>query len=306
VETVTLRNILVSTENVWIDSKKTYLPICALSTFQEHRKKNFPKLMIRKPTKDICGICFKLKIHHKTRNNVLNVDRCREISYDDDNELESPDHNGDSMEVNNEDDNPDNEVQYDNYGHNREHVQRMSHDELDDKEKSLLDAAKHVEEAQSMRELANRKILERRETANKPRSERVVTVCCDYAQNGELPSYGNKQLGETYYFSPLTVIIFGVVNTDKEEDTLTTYCYDEGVGQKGGNNVTSLLMKHFDEMLSFDEHDPITELNILLDNCPGQNKTRMVLRMASYLVELGFYKNVNLIFLCRRTHEKSV
>jgi hypothetical protein len=135
----------------------------------------------------------------------------------------------------------------------------------------------HVKEAMSMRELDNCKIDKFKVTADKPHNKRVITICYDYAQNAELPSYGNEQPGETYYFSPLTVNIFGVVDTDKADHTLTASCYDEGVGKKGGNNVTSLLMKHLDDNYGFNEADPINELNILLDNCPGQKKNRMVL-----------------------------
>ena len=34
-----------------------------------------------------------------------------------------------------------------------------------------------------------------------------------------------------------------------------------------------------------------------MDNCAGQNKNKMVLRYALILVELGYYKEVNIIFL---------
>jgi hypothetical protein len=104
-----------------------------------------------------------------------------------------------------------------------------------------------------------------------------------------LPLFGNEQPGETYYFSPLTINIFGVADTDKDNHTLTAYCYAEVVGNKGGNNVTSLLMKHLDDTYGLKETDPIKEPNILLDNCPGKNKNRMVLWLSVYLVELGFF-----------------
>jgi hypothetical protein len=201
------------------------------------------------------------------------------------------DSNGDVLEIADDD-----HFAYKNYDLNRSAIERISHEELDEKEKSLLEAAHHVEEAMSMRELANRKICECKASADKPRSERVITICCDYAQNGELPSYGNEQPGETYYFSPLTVNIFGVVDTNQDDHMLTAYCYDEVVGKKGGNNVTSLLMKHLDDKYSLNDDDPYKELNILLDNCLGQNKNRMVLRMVAYLVELGFFKAVNFLF----------
>jgi hypothetical protein len=61
---------------------------------------------------------------------------------------------------------------------------------------------------------------------NQP-SERVLTLIYDYAKNGEFPSFGSEQPGEMYYFSPLTIKNFGVVNTSKAKDEATVYCYDE-------------------------------------------------------------------------------
>ena len=56
-----------------------------------------------------------------------------------------------------------------------------------------------------------------------------------------MPHHGNEQPGETYYYSPLTVNIFGI--TDMATEILHAYVYDEGEAAKGGNNVTSLLYK---------------------------------------------------------------
>ena len=147
-----------------------------------------------------------------------------------------------------------------------------------------------------MREYANERIDECRETAGLERSERIHTLVCDYAQNGELPSFGSEQPGDVYYYSPLSIFIFGIVNTDQKDDMLTTYCYDEGVGKKGGNNVASLLVKHLSRTVGLDSNDPMKELNIIMDNCAGQNKNKMVLRLAAYLVELNYFTTVNFVF----------
>jgi hypothetical protein len=74
------------TDEVWINSNRTAIPVCSLSTLQWHWQKYFPKLYIRKHTKDICGICFKLKIHHKARNKVLNQRNYCEETNENDNE----------------------------------------------------------------------------------------------------------------------------------------------------------------------------------------------------------------------------
>ena len=70
-----------------------------------------------------------------------------------------------------------------------------------------------------------------------------------------LPHFGSEQLGETYYFSPLSIYCFGVV--DLTTNTLYAHLYDVGKGKKGGNNVASLLMR------------TLSQLNLLLKDEPG-------------------------------------
>ena len=38
------------------------------------------------------------------------------------------------------------------------------------------------------------------------------------------------------------------------------------------------------------------ELTFIMDNCAGQNKNNMVLHLAAYLVEAGYFKTVNFVF----------
>ena len=175
-------------------------------------------------------------------------------------------------------------------------IKRLPGAIMDKREDSILVAAKHVSEAKSMREYANEKISLCKSTVMMDRSERVVTIVCDYSQNGEIPSFGNEQPGEVYYFSLLSIYIFGIVNFDAEKDHLTAYCYDEGVARKGGNNVASLLVKHLRNTVILDSQRPIKELNIIMDNCAGQNKNKMVIRLIAFLVEMNYFLNVNLIF----------
>ena len=42
---------------------------------------------------------------------------------------------------------------------------------------------------------------------------------------------------------------------------------------------------------------PGEELTIIFDNCAGQNKNRMVLRFAQYLIDAGIFKRVEIVFL---------
>jgi hypothetical protein len=112
-----------------------------------------------------------------------------------------------------------------------------------------------------------------------------------------LPQLGEHQVGATYYYSPLTINCFGIADVYLEQPKLSAYIYHEGEGKKGGNNVASLIMKHIIDRDWHKERGGRGELNIIMDNCAGQNKNKMVLRLAPFLVELGWYQKVNMIFL---------
>ena len=73
------------------------------------------------------------------------------------------------------------------------------------------------------------------------------------------------------------------------EDKLYAYIYKELDAKKGGNNVTLILLYHLvnhviDDFLSAPQ---IEELNLVMDNCGGQNKNGTVLKMGAYLVDRG-------------------
>lgn len=87
---------------------------------------------------------------------------------------------------------------------------------------------------------------------------------------------------------------------DHSTDVLSAYVYPEGEGKKGGNNVSSLLYKKLEEegiLKMAKEEGPGKELCLVFDNCAGQNKNRMVLRFAQYLVDIGVFEKVEVIFL---------
>ena len=100
--------------------------------------------------------------------------------------------------------------------------------------------------------------------ANKDHSESVYTFVVDYGQNMELPSYrGDSLSNSTYYFSPLSVFNFGVVNhahvyhDGRVSEHMHAHVYHEGVGKKGANNVASLIIK------------TLRHLNILCEDLVG-------------------------------------
>jgi hypothetical protein len=75
------------------------------------------------------------------------------------------------------------------------------------------------------------------------------------------------------------------------------HVYHEGVGKKGANNVASLIAKTLRGLNLLREDSVGGELNIVFDNCFGQNKNNTVLKMAAWLMAMGYFKSVQFIFL---------
>ena len=94
----------------------------------------------------------------------------------------------------------------------------------------------------------------------------------DFSQNGKLLCFGENQAGPTYYYSPLTVNIFGLVDTAMGSGHLTAFVYGEIEGRKGARNVASMLMVYLKDKGWLDQKNPGKELTICADNCTGQNK----------------------------------
>jgi hypothetical protein len=64
---------------------------------------------------------------------------------------------------------------------------RQTDEEINCRENNVLDAAEHVADARNMREYANEKIALCKATTNHERANKVLTLVCDYSQNGEIP-----------------------------------------------------------------------------------------------------------------------
>ena len=115
--------------------------------------------------------------------------------------------------------------------------------------------------------------------------ERRHTFIADYFQNIELPFLGASQPGDTYYFSPLKINVFEIVDCSIFGGSLGAHVYDEGQRKKGGNNVASLLIKEIRGNNLLRDDKPGKEITIIMENCSGQNKNNMVLRLVLFLVE---------------------
>ena len=169
----------------------------------------------------------------------------------------------------------------------------------------LLQAAEHVKMARIQRMLYQQTVANAVEVAKlrRPHGKRWYTFVVDYGQNMELPMFNKEQPGVTYYYSPLSIYNLGMVNhahvydDGRVTEHLHVHVYHEGIGKKGANNVSSLIMKTLSDLNLLRNDEEGGELNIIFDNCSGQNKNNTVLRQAPWIAELGYFKSVNFIFL---------
>ncbi len=129
------------------------------------------------------------------------------------------------------------------------------------------------------------------------------TFVVDYGQNMELPMYNKEQPGCTYYFSPMSIYNLGVANhahvydDGQVSEHLHCHVYTEGISKKGANNVVSLIMKTLQKLNLLCKDSVGGELNIIFDNCSGQNKNNTVLKLPAWLMAMGYFKEIHLIFL---------
>jgi hypothetical protein len=98
----------------------------------------------------------------------------------------------------------------------------------EEQEQLVLDAAKHVKMARAQRELFVAKKEAAQATVSKEQEERTYTFVCDFAQNMYLPNFAAEQPGATYYFSPLNVYPFGIVDCSQDPTELTAMVFTEG------------------------------------------------------------------------------
>jgi hypothetical protein len=92
-------------------------------------------------------------------------------------------------------------------------------------------------------------------------------MVCDYAQNLGLLHFGAEQPADIYYFSELTVNIFGIADVTRKQTKMIAYGCTEDQGGKGGKNVASLIMKGLADLGWLKQDCPGKRLSIIMDNC---------------------------------------
>jgi hypothetical protein len=110
-----------------------------------------------------------------------------------------------------------------------------------------------------------------------------------------LPNFGQEQPANIYYYSPLTVNVFGCTNLMQNPTEMTAYGYTEAEATKGSSNVSSLLLRAI-EHFGWLQGMTGKALTVVMDNCGGQNKNNNVLRLALYLVEQKYFHRVEFAF----------
>ena len=78
-----------------------------------------------------------------------------------------------------------------------------------------------------------------------------------------------------------------VYNNGTIVEQMHCHVYNEGVGKKCANDVASLIIKTLQQLNLLQEDCTGGVLNIIFDNCSGQNKNNMVLKLAAWLKQMG-------------------
>jgi hypothetical protein len=141
---------------------------------------------VRKPSKDICGLCYQFHLGDRTTTSTPNnLDNYESSLQFNDKNKEDDDEDGALMEA-------------------REGEMQKLANEI----------KQHIEDVTSMRALCQ-KAIEEAKTATRDNvgdEDMVITLVADYCQNMEMPFFGKDQPGETYYNTPETINLFGIVD----------------------------------------------------------------------------------------------
>jgi hypothetical protein len=242
----------------------------SIKSFLGYWEKHFPKMKIQPPSADICDDCFVFANQVRYKERLTGK--------------EGTDALNDEME--------DDEIP-------SEAVKEKEGDMLKS-EALILAAAEHVDKQQKQRALFRKlKHQARNQNYQAARLTEIHTFVADYAQNMGVPNLAGEQPGKAYYLSPLSAFVFGVVDCSKQKTTLAAHTYFETDGKKGGNNVASMLWNELARKGLTTTGQMVQEINFIMDNCGGQNKNRMVLRMLFVLVKLKLCFKARMVFLVK-------
>lgn len=162
--------------------------------------------------------------------------------------------------------------------------QKLAANQTEDARNSLrLEQELHLRKAEAFYAL-------KRKWKQDARESKATVISFDYMQNLPLP---HIRTNTVFYARQLWYFVFGV--HDLSDDSASMYVYDESIGKKGQNDVTSHLF-HFLRNL-----ENVTEnLIIFSDGCAGQNKNYTMVRFLYFIVHvLKLFKTIIHIFPVR-------
>ena len=117
-----------------------------------------------------------------------------------------------------------------------------------------------------------------------------AAVAFDFLKNLPTPNITTN----VYYMRQLSTYTFNVHNLWSGDANL--FSYDETVGRKGSNDVASMLLYFFTELLLAE----VTKLELFCDSWPGQNKNWTIIRFMHFMVRhKRRFTNVKLTFPIR-------
>jgi hypothetical protein len=318
----------------WLEYSES-IPVFSCSSFLTVWKEEFPLMKIRAPSCDVCGECYIYKNEFRYKDAflyeqvLLDVDEGADEEALDEVAQEEEQarlfigkattvmRGGSAHDVDEDDNSLSSNSSFRVLDLTQEELDRIrtvtdqaevaQDQERKTNEAILTCASGHVVMDRVMPDMAKEETMYALEDEykNVVHSKRHYVLVGDYAQNLEAPHFGGAQPGDTYYFSPLTVFLFGLVDLATTPNRMNCYAYaeyedkDEDEEMKGANNVAPLLMRDLCSRGLLREGDPVLCLTLIFDNCGGQNKNNTVLRMAPYLVEKGYFQQVKIIFYVR-------
>jgi hypothetical protein len=266
-------------------------PVVTWPTFLNYWKKNFGHLKIRKKGADTCTDCQILCQEFRMSSAVARRRVRRRLQQEARVNAGLLENEGDRTESEDEDEiedeiPPEAEIEA--------QIERM--------DEAVTKAREHVRQYQVQRHQARLLIESARNdvTYNLPSLFRRKVLTIDMGQNLCLPNFEAEQPGDTYYFSPLTVLLFGVVDnaTEDRKDRMNAFIWREFDGARGANNIASCLLKDLKLRGCFRAPN-FGELTYIADNCGGQNKNKVVIRFLMWLVENRIFPQVKIHFLVK-------
>lgn len=131
----------------------------------------------------------------------------------------------------------------------------------------------------------------KRKWKQEARTNKATVISFDFMQNLPLP---HIRTNTVFYARQLWYFVFGV--HDLSDDSASMYVYNEGIGKKGQNDVTSHLFHY----LRHRDLATTETLVIFSDSCAGQNKNYTMVRFLYFVVHvLKLFKSVTHIFPIR-------